>query len=82
MGMSNEDKLKKKSAYSLLVQLSQKIEADIEENGTNYDALYMVMLSWEEEAKRQKEIVNRLRISAKKQQREFRKTKKTQSESK
>ncbi|MDU5509179.1 hypothetical protein [Enterococcus gilvus] len=80
--MSNEDKLKKKSAYSLLVQLSQKIEADIEENGTNYDALYMVMLSWEEEAKRQKEIVNRLRISAKKQQREFRKTKKTQSESK
>lgn len=73
--MNNEDKSKKKSAYSLLVQLSKKIEADIEENGTNYDALYMVMLSWEEEAKRQKEIVNRLRITAKNNKENFGKLK-------
>ena len=75
MEMNNEDKSKKKSAYSLLVQLSKKIEADIEENGTNYDALYMVMLSWEEEAKRQKEIVNRLRITAKNNKENFGKLK-------
>lgn len=75
MVMSNEDKLKKKSTYNLLVQLSQKIEADIEENGTNYDALYMVMLSWEEEAKWQKEIVNRLRITAKNNKANFEKLK-------
>lgn len=62
--MSNEDKLRKKSTYDLLVELSQRIEADIEENGTNYDALYIVMRSWEEEAKRQKETINRLRVTA------------------
>ena len=62
--MSNEDKLRKKSTYDLLVELSQRIEADIEENGTNYDALYIVMRSWEEEAQRQKETINRLRVTA------------------
>lgn len=62
--MSNEDKLRKKSTYDLLVELSQRIEADIEENGTNYDALYIVMRSWEEEAQRQKENINRLRVTA------------------
>ena len=61
--MSNEDKLRKKSTYDLLVELSQRIEADIEENGTNYDALYIVMRSWEE-AQRQKETINRLRVTA------------------
>lgn len=62
--MSNEDKLRKKSTYDLLVELSQRIEADIEENGINYDALYIVMRSWEEEAQRQKETINRLRVTA------------------
>lgn len=62
--MSNEDKLRKKSTYDLLVELSQRIEADIEENGTNYDALYIVMRSWEEEAQRKKETINRLRVTA------------------
>lgn len=56
--------MRKKSTYDLLVELSQRIEADIEENGTNYDALYIVMRSWEEEAQRQKETINRLRVTA------------------
>lgn len=51
------------------------MKSDIEENGTSYDALYMVMISWEEEAKRQKEIIIRLRTIVKKNKENFGKLK-------